>query len=881
MATPQEKPFSPWNVSTLKLYLGAGWKSVLPMIAKDNGKIRVDAQGNYELHKHDPPWKYTGGNAPLPDLPQYKKWISDHDNKPGWRANIALKLPNDVVILDVDTYEAKDGSGALASLLRELNIELPATYRNTARGQDRSAGGHLFFRVPDEYTDDKVKWPGKLCPGVDILRAGHRYAVVWPSKNPQADGAEYRWYRDIDEPMAGGEIPKLADLPLLPVELCEYATKGEQRRQFEKLDVSSDQVAEWLDSCVDPRGEPCHEMAVSALGFDKAVTAGHDGINEKLWHLFSLAYEGHSGILTAVRGLYRAWTSEATRDATGHRVRSLREFEAEWRRMYEGGVAKILSRGNLDPADVQQTECMCQHLENFGFSISKHLDNSPIYRRTLDDFGNADRLFDHFGPIIRWALDAQCWFVYNGKVWERYNDDVRIRWFARMSLERAATQEALLYPDQVMDDGPEPEPESDSEAKKSSDGGEGRSKKKKISSERKAFIKWIKSQRRASYVRNMVVEFKSNPKIHVKVDEFDQNQWLFNMGNGTFDILTGEFAEHSPEDMLSQISFVTYDEGALCPKWDRFLKQVQPEEERRLYLARAVGYSLTGSTREEAMFIHHGKGANGKSVFLRVMSEVFGQFFQTIPKSLLLSNKQEDHPTGLARIVGKRFLSASETKAGKMLDDEFVKSLSSGDMQTARFMGQNFFDFHPVGKIHLATNFLPNLSTSGEAIGRRIRAIGWDVQIAEADRDKDLAESIIGEELEGVTQWVLRGARIWLSRGLDEPESVREKVREYIDDSNPLSDWLVDNAIIDESAVSLQKELYDDFKYFCIDSGMKPPVARVFSKLLVENGFERMDRQPGTGRAQIRGLYTRDKNPVKYVDPEGAEVIPIKKGRKQ
>ena len=47
-----------------------------------------------------------------------------------------------------------------------------------------------------------------------------------------------------------------------------------------------------------------------------------------------------------------------------------------------------------------------------------------------------------------------------------------------------------------------------------------------------------------------------------------------------------------------------------CPTWMRFLGRVTDgNTELRDFLQRVVGYSLTGSTREEALFFLHGGGA--------------------------------------------------------------------------------------------------------------------------------------------------------------------------------------------------------------------------------------------------------------------------------
>jgi putative DNA primase/helicase len=70
------------------------------------------------------------------------------------------------------------------------------------------------------------------------------------------------------------------------------------------------------------------------------------------------------------------------------------------------------------------------------------------------------------------------------------------------------------------------------------------------------------------------------------------------------------------EDMMSRSTHITYDKEAHCPRWGSFLERIMPAQEARAYLQRAVGYSLTGSTREQCLFFLWGTGLNGKSVFV-------------------------------------------------------------------------------------------------------------------------------------------------------------------------------------------------------------------------------------------------------------------------
>ena len=145
---------------------------------------------------------------------------------------------------------------------------------------------------------------------------------------------------------------------------------------------------------------------------------------------------------------------------------------------------------------------------------------------------------------------------------------------------------------------------------------------------------------------------------------------------------------------------VRYDRWRACPAWDAFLAQVQPEEEMRAYLYRCWGYSMTGDYSEQAVFLNHGKGSNGKSVALDVLSMIIGGYAQVMPIETLLTsrNKQGRIPNDVARMKGKRFLKCSENAEGRRIDEALLKQLTGGEEIVARFMRSEFFEFRMHGQ---------------------------------------------------------------------------------------------------------------------------------------------------------------------------------------
>lgn len=136
-----------------------------------------------------------------------------------WLGNIGVRMPTDVIGLDVDVY--KSGDRTLAELVARCG-ELPRTWISHSHRNDGS--GIRFYRVPPGLT-----WIAGL-PGMEIIQRVHRYAVVFPSIHP--DNREYGW-ADQNEGRFTTELPEVEDLPELP-----WAWIGELSRA-QPADVNS------------------------------------------------------------------------------------------------------------------------------------------------------------------------------------------------------------------------------------------------------------------------------------------------------------------------------------------------------------------------------------------------------------------------------------------------------------------------------------------------------------------------------------------------------------------------------------------------------------------------------------------------------------------
>ena len=451
-------------------------------------------------------------------------------------------------------------------------------------------------------------------------------------------------------------------------------------------------------------------------------------------------------------------------------------------------------------------------------SFNGHGNAQPPRGFNLTDLGNAERFVAQHEEDARYCYPWKKWLGWTGARWER-DDAGRVHRLAKETV-RSIYREA-----------------SDAEDEE----------------RRKALAKHAASSESETRIRAMVELAKS--EIPISPDQLDADPMLLNVLNGTIDLRTGDLREHRREDLITKIAPVEYDPEASAPTWEAFLERVLPSEELRGFVQRAAGYSATGDTSEQCMFIHHGPGANGKSTFQETVSAALGDYAMRTPTETLLVKRSGGVPNDVARLKGARFVTASETEEGRRLAESLVKDLTGQDTISARFMWAEWFDFKPTHALHLSTNHKPEIRGTDAAIWRRIRLIPWAVTIPPAEQDRKLAEKLRAE-LPGVLAWIVRGCSAWLREGLKAPEEVRQDTRAYRAEMDVLAAFLADCCLRHEDEEAFAGELWGAWKDWCEETGEHIGTQKRFGGQLADRGFLN-HRDSRTGRKVWSGLSLR------------------------
>lgn len=298
-------------------YWEAGWRGILPLPPKQKKPV---------------PRGTTGRDAQDPSYSDVYDWAETFPD-----GNIALRLPPNVIGIDVDHYDGKDGGGTLDGLVAKYG-PLPPTWTTGSRADGVS--GIRLYRVPVG-----LRWPGDLGGGIEVIQARHRYAIVWPSIHPK--GGTYTWSHPGElAHVIKDYVPKVMDLPELPQAWVDGLTGGLAEQHIQSADLDLAEAAKWINA--HGAGAECRLTESAAAGYIQELATGsrsrHEVIKDATMRLCHLAAEGHRGSRAAVGRVRAAFLSAMSGDS--------READApaEWDRLILGAL-RIAAADTVEESD--------------------------------------------------------------------------------------------------------------------------------------------------------------------------------------------------------------------------------------------------------------------------------------------------------------------------------------------------------------------------------------------------------------------------------------------------------------------------------------------------------------------------------------------------
>jgi putative DNA primase/helicase len=277
---------------------------------------------------------------------------------------------------------------------------------------------------------------------------------------------------------------------------------------------------------------------------------------------------------------------------------------------------------------------------------------------------------------------------------------------------------------------------------------------------------------------------------------FDSDPFLLGVSNGVVDLRTGEFRAARREDYIIKQAGTAYDPAATCPTWEKFLSRVLSENAELIsFIQRAVGYSLTASVDEQVLFFLYGTGQNGKSTFAETLKRLFGSYVIKATTALYTLDRHSSEPLPeIARLVGKRLVTGSETEEGTRLAESRVKDITGGDTLTGRELYCPAFNFTPTHKLWIYGNHRPDVRGNDHGIWRRIKLVPFEVQIPDEEKDPELLKELV-QELSGILNWAIKGCLQWQKNGLGTPCAVIDATEEYREEEDEIGEFIAEMCV--------------------------------------------------------------------------------------
>lgn len=448
----------------------------------------------------------------------------------------------------------------------------------------------------------------------------------------------------------------------------------------------------------------------------------------------------------------------------------------------------------------------------------------------LNDTGNALRFVDKFEGKIKYNRESKQWLIWNGKWWQ-YDIMGKINIFADLMINEMKL-EAQHIDDEKL-------------------------RKETLGNIKKAFSNNGK--------RDFLAMANYQGSIPCITTDFDKHDFLLNTESGVVDLTTGEIKDHNKEYLMNKIVPYEVDITNEPKMWLKFLDQIfQGDQELIHYIHKAVGYTLTGSIREQCLFLAYGEGSNGKSVFLDVLSRMLGDYAMNAQVETLLERKfgTSSYTSDLARLKGARFTTTGENNEGSKINEGLIKQLTGGEKITARFLYAQEFEFYPNFKIWLATNHKPIIRGSDAGIWRRIISIPFLYKVPDHQRDKDLVYKL-QEEIPQILGWAVKGCLLWQKEGLKLPSTIEKSNKDYQNEMDIISIFLDENAEMIPDATTSAKEIYQEYEQWAKVSNEWVMSSTKFGRELAKR-FEKQRRNYGWVYIGIR----LNKNDPKYVYEE-------------
>ena len=439
-------------------------------------------------------------------------------------------------------------------------------------------------------------------------------------------------------------------------------------------------------------------------------------------------------------------------------------------------------------------------------------DRGPDWKgRSLSDTGNGRRLIDSFGQALRYTPGLG-WFTWSNGFWKPDNESLQIQEISK-KLGSLIASETNRFKD------------ADDQTK---------------------IIQWAAQAKSEARLKSAITNANSDPRSRVDVEKWDQDPYLIGVTNGVVDLRTGELLQGRPDLYITKRAPVAYTRGMTNMRWQQFLDfATDGDKEFQDWIQRAAGYSLTGLSRYDILFLVYGPAGSGKNTLVEAIVKCLGssQYAFPLDSSVLAMDGGSSRSTDLyhwAEMRGRRMVWVDELPDNERIKENSVKKLTGSSEISARSPGEKPFTFQSQAKLWITTNHRPIITD--DAMWRRIRPIPMLKTPEKAD--PGLKEYIFDPDgaLPAVLSWAVEGAIKVLGSanrdGLGWCKVVSEAADMYRKNEDRLALFLEEETLRSEGASITVKQLFLVYRTWSEDRGERPMTQIAFDRKMRERNLK-------------------------------------------
>jgi len=331
----------------------------------------------------------------------------------------------------------------------------------------------------------------------------------------------------------------------------------------------------------------------------------------------------------------------------------------------------------------------------------------------------------------------------------------------------------------------------------------------------------------------------------VPISSFDTSLDELNCPNGVLNLRTGRLTPHAASKRFTYCTAVPYRKEADQSFWKSWLLEaIGGYRDVVDFLQLAVGYSLTGHTREEIAFYIYGPTRAGKGIFTETLISMMGSFNIATEVSMemfLEQHRSSSQGFNLASLKAARLVIASETKANHWMDASKLKAWTGGNIIRCAHKYGKPFSYSPQFKIWLTSNFMLQMDADDSAGWARMQVIEFPNSYL-GKEDKLLKGKMKSlRVLEGVLAWAVEGAIKWYSLprgGLRAPKRIQEQTNQARSELDWVAQWIEQEIVVtgrpkDKLTNAAYYQRYADW---CVDEGVNAKKSTALNKALRRAG---------------------------------------------